>query len=534
MDYDNRRTAFNTSNMFAKTSRLDRSQVLKILKAMKNYLVQTRFDELLSEITSSIGLPSSPGGSISSGGSTYKEVSDYQKQIDLIKRAKIEVAGAQVDVNVVTKSNGSVFGHSYIWTDSTIFYHILTGSNLDGTPRVKEVVDMLWQPPADCPEDLEDFITQEAKRRGITSPESDDGFTPVGKAWSDIGENECDEYEYLVAEMKLKYTPPTIIINDDPIIPPFTCEYTQAQRDDLLKDIENMSTPNIKLYPEYDLKVLLSELADNPATQHYSNDPKGWISDEWKRIEDYRISILGPLYEPIPRRWDPEWNDELPIFVPDGHEPAIETTILIDRAHVKEPEPNEHKSVLCCRNAPHWVTVKMLQTIFSKYSTDKVPRIVRKDGAETFISYPDISLRPFEERGKQFRKDDWGGNTQMIIITFSDAAASEWDGLFTLQMCRRVTLDAPIATSSSHCGSTNGSGGGSATLIFSLWVNNEHPLSIAALRGRGGFRGRGGRGGRGGHSGFSGEEAVHTAPSSMRGNSHRGRGGLPPHRRLMS
>lgn len=50
------------------------------------------------------------------------------------------------EINVITKSDGSIFGYAYIWVSSEEVFHIIVGNNKDGSERFENIIDEEWKP----------------------------------------------------------------------------------------------------------------------------------------------------------------------------------------------------------------------------------------------------------------------------------------------------------------------------------------------------------------------------------------------------
>lgn len=50
------------------------------------------------------------------------------------------------ELNVITKSDLSIFGYAYVWVSSEEAFNIIIGLNKDGSERIEEVIDEKWKP----------------------------------------------------------------------------------------------------------------------------------------------------------------------------------------------------------------------------------------------------------------------------------------------------------------------------------------------------------------------------------------------------
>lgn len=456
---------FNKSNMIAFTGRLNKKQVTDSINMAKTTLVM-HYGKLADEAKER--LQSDPS---------------VKEECDNLTRIFSELSGALFEVNVVSKTTGELIGYTYLWTNSPVLFHILCGFDPDGSKRVKQVIDPTWE----APEDLAhiDLTLPNAKQL------VDEHIATVLEAATDGLDKDSDEYREAVETVNKTYKYPLAEVDDIPIIRAPPIEYSDEQYEAVKRDSLMFSTPQKILYaktPE-ELQAVSEHLKLSPQTIKYASDPLGWIEFTRKQLEESRRNILGSFYEPLPTDWDPAWDTKVPCFNPEGFHPDRLGGVAISRATVKERDVSEDKTILCCRNVPHWVTHKMLYDVFGRYSTDKRERQITEDGVSKRITYPHIRLNPDGTDKREAKIDPWGGKQQMANVTFSNLGDSQWDGLFALQMCRQVVIPRP---------STITTGPEEARLVFSLWIRSDYTRPRAAPYVPSGGRGAGREGGRGG------------------------------------
>lgn len=102
-------------------------------------------------------------------------------------------------------------------------------------------------------------------------------------------------------------------------------------------------------------------------------------------------------------------------------------TVKVSRSYIPPPSDNIKPNVLCCRNAPTWITVSMIRPLFTKFNSD--PR------EEKGQSYPHVYIKP-----NSYKKDAEGKTTNLIFVTFSPRSQYISDAGFCLQMRRRTRL----------------------------------------------------------------------------------------------
>ena len=129
-----------------------------------------------------------------------------------------------------------------------------------------------------------------------------------------------------------------------------------------------------------------------------------------------------------------------------------EIKLSITAAYVVLPDQSYDSSTLCCRNAPSWVTEKMMHEIFDRFNTDTSYHRVVIDKRTLTIQHPQIRIRASPN----------GRDGNMIYISYSKVDRHRADASFALQMCRRLRL---------RESSVSGSGGREETLTFSYWKN---------------------------------------------------------------
>lgn len=428
------------------------------------------------------------------------------------------------DINVVTKMTGDYFGHAYVdlGKDGESLYNVLTGLNVDGTERKRDIIDPDWKAPPDFGD------------RPVTT-ESINAYIQGLLADADADHDYEDDWEgrqELEDSLREKYMPTIISIQDDPIIVMPVIALTREQMRESHEQLISRSTPNRNLYPEADedyKRILETIIKPDPRLKEFINNIQGFLDYEWARIDDYRKLWMGEYYIPMPDRWDPAWDTNLPTFIPDNYKPRDRLGITIARSFVKE-KPDIDKSILMCRSAPKWVTKEMVEGVFSKFNSDNrlFNMTVKENGKEVNIqgSYPYVRITPLSNDSKDGKLDEWGEPMNMITVLFSKNGDSQWDALFAEQMRKQVKLTAPRP---SLKGETV------KTIIFSTFKKDTNYVA-AANRGRGG-RGRG----AGGTSRARGavvsmaDAAIHNQRGGGRGGGGGpprggGRGGGPPSR----
>jgi hypothetical protein len=328
-----------------------------------------------------------------------------------------ELSEAQPEINVVRRMDGEYIGHCYIWTGSTVLYHILTNTNPDGSERVEYITDPKWERPEELPLDRTEAHRFIQNTIAEMKEEFKDDPAVLQETLDDIAS---------------RYAEPKIVVPKAPIMQFPSFEFTEEQKKSNFTHLQKISTPSKFLYAKTpsELAETSKFLASTENTTKYASNPAAWIEQETKNIDESRRSIMGSSYIALPSDWDPEWNvNGPPIFIPDNFIPPKYGGVQIRRSFVRESKPGEDIHVLRCSNVPSWVTENILLGIFSKYNTETRQAVIIENGVSVTITYPRIR---FSVNEKQSKTDAWGGKTKMATVTFSNAGDHIFDAPFAL------------------------------------------------------------------------------------------------------
>lgn len=430
---------FNKSSLYAQIGVLDSEQVTLALETARSQCI-----EHLKTIIA--GLKEE---------NRLVDIAPYQLYLD-------HLSAALPEVNVVTDINGHTFGHAYIWTGCEELYNVLVGLEYSGAERLETIEDATWIKPAEMDWDHHDVSTHEARIAAIVQAEIEAADAVVHANWADD-----ESPEEIEARVRERYQPKYLTNRLPPIVSLPGIEYTEAQMAKAIETLQTLSTPNRLLYAKspQELRAVAEHLRQDPRAAKYLPEPKAWIAEQWDRIEKARAVYMGEAYIPLPTEWDPKWGSNPPVILPEGFEPSTIGYIKVDRSMVRDPDGDEDKSTLCCRRAPHWVTETMIREAFNKFNTERRLNRVIVRGQTQDVSYPQVRF----QKDPSDRKDAWGQPSKIVLVCFSKLVPCDYDGLFALQMRKKVTFSKPAGLPPGH--DEDGYPVDAVTLIFSCWRN---------------------------------------------------------------
>ena len=304
-------------------------------------------------------------------------------------------------------------GKAYVWVGSTAVFHALTGSNLDGTPRVLELPDPDWTPPP-----MPDFKTE----------------TVAGAldlvAWADIDEAESKH--------------PLVQVKQDPLIRLPAIEYTPQQYLETVPIVHYAKLsellPRIGIHASTDPtdESLPAEVRDalirrQSLTSIFAVEMAGLKALAWltapSRVEKERKEAKAAVAKY--REYQATYPD---ILKPLPSKGAIEVQASIATL------PDEEvwlAHVLTARDVPMWVTAEMMQAKFNKFNTDPMAYEFTEGGKRVKVRYPRVELAPNRRPNRS------GRMTQAVMISFSEDPKHIHDASFARQMRRKLDLDGP-------------------------------------------------------------------------------------------
>jgi hypothetical protein len=162
------------------------------------------------------------------------------KEVILILSENFEpdIINTEIEVNVVKNKEGKKFGHAYCWISDVRVSNVLIGNNLDGTERVKEVLDEEWESPE------EDY---------------DDAMENAGGDWAEM------------TLVEFSYVRPTKKILLEPLVTLPAIQYTEEQK----IEVENESSYGfLEIFP-----IKISEKIGK-LNSIFSDNIPGWITEK--------------------------------------------------------------------------------------------------------------------------------------------------------------------------------------------------------------------------------------------------------------
>lgn len=389
------------------------------------------------------------------------------------------------EINVVSNAAGELYGHTFMYTNSTVFTWLVLGKNPDGTERRYIVVD---------PEE-EDYATHSER------------MVKLDAAFADLDAQGLSGAEYAARADVIRSTlcrrVNTVIAS--PICSFPQIAYKKEQIESILSTVRNLCTPKKHLYAKTpsELDAVRLSLESNPHTARYASDPAAWIEVEKQRVEESRKALLGDLYTELPDSWNPKWGNEGPDLTPAEYHPPEQAVIVITLSYVRMPKAGDNTDfhTLVCNGAPK-VADKDLQAVFSKYNTETRTSVKTVNGTQYTVAYPEIRVVPDRRHtdGEKFN----------IYVTFSNLGGpSATDAAFALQMCRKVNIRTEK--------------GELTTLVFRHWRTDSSESSRLPSRSyhTGGIGGRG----RGGYHGSDRGAEQRQGGGEQRSTNQSGRGG---------
>jgi hypothetical protein len=290
-------------------------------------------------------------------------------------------------------------GYGYAWVSDTRIYNMMIGLNPDGTPRVEEIPDPEWVPPAteeeveETADELADMLIAAAdedespsadapKKKYTTVGLSADGklIVPSADELADFGFGDAawDESDH------------------DRVV----AEYEEMQREERAKKFVR---PTVRRQIGPIMAAILPGFVYTPAQSAA------------------HLEILRE--EAVARGLDPA-TVQMPR---SGY-------FIVESSYVRSPDDGYSKTEIFCADAPTWITEKMIEENFKRFNTDDSVYYGEVDSFRREFTYPRIKMEEIVDKRS-------GQKIKRVTVSFSPN--SPHDAAFALQMCRKVEFRNP-------------------------------------------------------------------------------------------